>query len=105
LKNFQTMQSFTDKAADDLFCEAFNVEIPKEIPDCYEGLLKRQELFDQAREMEAAAKDIRKEFQRDTFLSTNIGSTYFRLFISHFHHIHKFSTAVSSKTIRTCTVI
>ena len=56
------MQSFTDKA-DELYCEAFNVEIPQEIPDCYEGLLKRQELFDQAKEMEAAAKDIREEFQ------------------------------------------
>ena len=56
------MQSFTDKA-DELYCEAFNVKIENEIPSCYEGLLEQQEFLRQARQMESAARDIRKEFQ------------------------------------------
>jgi len=55
------MQSFTDKA-DELYYEAFNVKIENEIPT-YEGLLEQHELFQQARQMEAAARDVRKEFQ------------------------------------------
>jgi len=54
------MQS--DKA-DELYCEAFNVKIENEIPTCYKGLSEQQELLQQARQMEVAARDVRKEFQ------------------------------------------
>ena len=58
------MESFTTKA-DDLYKEASEIELPVYIPpytSCYETLYQEEELIEEARRMEQAARDIRKRF-------------------------------------------
>ena len=57
------MESFTTKA-DKLYKEASEIELPVYIPpytSCYETLYQ-EELIEEARKMEQAARDIRKQF-------------------------------------------
>ena len=59
------METYTSQA-DDLHRQANEVEYPVYIPpytSCYEALWANYELVQQAREMENAARDIRKQFQ------------------------------------------
>ena len=59
------METYTSQA-DDFHRQANKVECPVYIPpytSCYEALWANYELVQQAREMENAAKDIRKQFQ------------------------------------------
>ena len=58
------MESFTTKA-DDLYKEASEIELPVYISpytSCYETLFQEEELIEEARRMEQAARDIRKQF-------------------------------------------
>ena len=58
------MESFTAKA-DDLYKEASEITLPVYIPpytSCYETLYLEEELCKEARRMEKAARDIRKQF-------------------------------------------
>ena len=59
------METYTSQA-DDLYQEANEIEYPDCIPpytSCYESLLEFEEIITRAREMESAARDIRKKFQ------------------------------------------
>ena len=59
------METYTNQA-DDLYQEANEIEYPDYIPpytSCYESLLEFEEIITRAREMESAARDIRKKFQ------------------------------------------
>ena len=59
------METYTSQA-DDLHRQANEVECPVYIPpykSCYEAFWANYELIQQAREMESAARDIRKQFQ------------------------------------------
>ena len=59
------METYTSQA-DDLYQEANEIEYPDYIPpytSCYESLLEFEEIITRAREMESAARDIRKKFQ------------------------------------------
>ena len=59
------METYTSQA-DDLYQEANEIEYPDYIPpytSCYESLLEFEEIITKAREMESAARDIRKELQ------------------------------------------
>ena len=58
------MESFTTKD-DDLFKEASEIELPVYISpytSCYETLYQEEKLIEEARRMEHAARDIRKQF-------------------------------------------
>ena len=60
------METCTSQA-DDLYQEANEIEYPDYIPpytSCYESLLEFEEIITKAREMESAARDIRKKFQK-----------------------------------------
>ena len=60
------METYTNQA-DDLHRQANEVECPVYIPpytSCYEVLWANCKLVQQAREMENAARDIRKQFQK-----------------------------------------
>ena len=59
------METYTSQA-DDLYQEANKIEYPDYIPPYtsrYERLLEFEEIITRAREMESAARDIRKKFQ------------------------------------------
>ena len=59
------METYTSQA-DDLCQEANEIEYPDYIPpytSCYESLLEFEKIITRAREMESAARDIRKKFQ------------------------------------------
>ena len=59
------METYTSQA-DDLYQEANEIEYPDYVPpytSCYESLLEFEEIITRAREMESAARDIRKKFQ------------------------------------------
>ena len=59
------METYTSQA-DDLYQEANEIEYPDYVPpytNCYESLLEFEEIITRAREMESAARDIRKKFQ------------------------------------------
>ena len=58
------MESFTTKA-DDLYKEASEIEFPVYIPpytSCYDTIYPEEELIEEARRMEQAARDILKQF-------------------------------------------
>ena len=59
------METYTSQA-DDLYQEANEIEYPDYITSytsCYESLLEFEKIITRAREMESAARDIRKKFQ------------------------------------------
>ena len=59
------METYTSQA-DDVYQQANEIEYPNYIPPyttCYESLLEFEEIITKAREMESAARDIRKKFQ------------------------------------------
>ena len=59
------METYSSQA-DNLYQEANEIEYPDYIPfytNCYESLLEFEGIISKAREMENAARDIRKKFQ------------------------------------------
>ena len=59
------METYTSQA-DDLYQQVNEIEYPDYVPpytSCFESLLKFEEIIIRAREMESAARDIRKTFQ------------------------------------------
>ena len=64
-KGNSVMESYTIKA-DELYKEAASVDHSKDpgpFASCYESLFEEQEILKRAGDMEAAARDIRKQFQ------------------------------------------
>ena len=60
-----SMHSFTEQA-DILYCKALEVKVPNEIESFtsnFKSLLEKENLIFRAKEMESAARDIRKQFQ------------------------------------------
>ena len=60
------METYTSQA-DNLYQDANKIEYPDYVPpytSCYKSLLEFEEIITRAREMESAARDIRKKFQK-----------------------------------------